>query len=193
MAIMRVTALWTGFPGAPGYSSLHFLSDLPTQSVDENVGAVHSFFDELNTFLPTGTTVQVQQETELLDENTGMLLDYYAAADEPSPITGGSEEGFAGPVGTVITWNTSTVNRGRRVRGRTFIVPLTRIAYGDDGTLTNFAHQAMQSAGQYMLDNAADNGFCVWSRPRGGSGGVGAPVTGYRAPDFAAVLRSRRD
>lgn len=193
MAITRVTAVWTGWSGAPGYTNIFFSAFGGGDLVDAEVSRVNFALNWISNSLPSSVTIQVQPEVAILDEATGALIQYASAEDTPSPITGGSVEDFSSASGAVVTWNTDTVNRGRRVRGRTFLVPLHADSYDSDGTLSTEALDRLDSMARSMMGDGDGPQLVVWSRPVGGSGGVAAPVTGTRIADRVSILRSRRD
>lgn len=193
MAISRVTAVWTGFSGAPGYTSLFFDAFGSGDEVDLEVGRVRNAFQALAEHLPTGVSIQVQQEVEILDEASGELLGYGLADEQPNAVNGNASGSYSAPTGAIVTWNTDTVARGRRLRGRTFLVPLSGEAYEGDGTLNASALTALNNFGSRMAGDGDGPQHVVWSRPRNGAGGAIGPVVSHRVPDMAAVLRSRRD
>jgi len=92
-----------------------------------------------------------------------------------------------------VNWRTNDYRFGRRIRGRTFMVPLNSNAYEGDGTLSTAARGDLQTFADTMVSGTGGAEFGVWSRPRNGAGGVFATVTSGTVPDMAAVLRSRRD
>lgn len=193
MALSRITAVWQGFTGAPGYTSFHFLAFGGGDETTSEVARVRSFFSELQPILPSSVSIQVQQETEILEEATGALINYGAAADPVAPVEGNGGTAYSAPSGGLVSWNTGTVVGNRRLRGRTFVVPLATASYQDDGTLTPVAIGALSDAAEALIGDGSGPRLHVWSRPTNGSGGVVGEVTGYRIPDLAAVLRSRRD
>lgn len=193
MTIARVTAVWTGFSGAPGYSNFFFEV---AGDVGEQTGApeiVRGAFATMFSILPNNVTITVSPTVEYVDEATGQLVDYAEADEAPDPIEGTDTGIYSAPSGAVIGWNTGTVRNGRRVRGRTFLVPLGEGAYESDGSLQETALVRLRNFGSRMITTDGQaTGFVVWGRP-GATPGVVAPVTSYRVPDMAAVLRSRRD
>lgn len=193
MAIYRVTAEWSGFPGAPGYSNFHFSEFTGGIDAEQVRGRVEAFFEPLKTVLASAVTITIPPTVEILDEDTGMLTGWMDGGEEIRINTTGTAGDYAGPSGAVINWITGTVRNGRRVRGRTFLVPIRSGAYDSDGTLTSDALTSIREAGDEFVTQDFNSGFGVWSRPSNGSGGIFAPVTGYRVPDMVAVLRSRRD
>lgn len=203
MNILRITAQWSGFPGAPGYSNFFFAADPGffdggILTPDAEVAATNArdrvgdAFDAISALIPQGVTVETQGEAVILDSDTGESLN---SIDIPSltvdaAINSGAT--FAGPVGGVVNWRTNDYRFGRRIRGRTFLVPLTTLAFEDDGTLLDSSRTRLRAFGTAMIGDGGP-AFGVWSRPRAGAGGVFATVTSASVPDLAAVLRSRRD
>jgi hypothetical protein len=116
-----------------------------------------------------------------------------AAATPPTVVNGGGSGAYSAPSGAVLHWLTGTVRNGRRLRGRTFIVPLANSNYEANGTLAAGTITAIQNAGLALMDEATTR-LVVYGRPApNAADGVAALVTGARVPDMAAVLRSRRD
>lgn len=193
MPISRVSAQWSGFPGAPGYSNFHFQSSSSTPDVIEARGLVRDFFEIVKGRLPTGVRVAVSPTVEILDDATGTLVDYADDPTEYADSVGSSVGGFSGASGAVINWMTATVVSGRRLRGRTFIVPLSQASYENDGTLTSSTLTTLNQAAATLSGAGFGSGFGILSRPAGGGPIAFGEVTGHRVPDLAAVLRSRRD
>lgn len=193
MAITRVTAEWRGFLGAPGYSTFHFHESASGGVVDDARQRVHSFFDGLRGTLPSSVEIDVLEEVEEYDESSGMLVGYARGTEELATIDGGNNASFAAPVGAVVHWNTNTVANGRRLRGRTFIVPMSNAAFEADGTIRGIELDMLRDAAESLSGGGFESTFCVWSRPTGGGSGAVGPVISHRVPDMAAVLRSRRD
>lgn len=203
MKIIRATVRWSGFPGAPGYSNFHFgvgsgffdggafgsTDEATANSAYERVAAA---FDVWRDICPGAVNFSLDPEALVLDSDTGETL----GAVPRGSVTMNQPTGtgaYSGPSGAVINWNTADYRFGRRVRGRTFLVPLANTSYEADGTLTTAALSALRSGASELQGGLTEADFGVWSRPRGGSGGVFATVTGHSVPDKVAVLRSRRD
>ena len=193
MAVYRVSALWTGFTGAPGYSNFHFTEN-PTGETGSVIRAqVHDFFSELASLLPGVVTITIDPTVEVFDESTGLLTGYETDTEDLSPVRGSGTGNFSGPAGAVINWLTATVVNGRRLRGRTFVVPLRATAYEQDGTLSSSVLGTLNTAASVLSGSPFESTFCIWSRPQGGGTGAVGEVIGHQVPDMAAVLRSRRD
>lgn len=193
MPIIRVTAEWTNFRGGPGYSNFYFAGASTVEAIDSYRGQIDNAFKAIATFLPDGLEIGILREAHLIDELTGELIEYVDGETGITITVGSSTSGYSGASGAVVTWNTATVVRGRRVRGRTFLVPLAGNAYEGDGTLTPAALTAVGNFGDLASQSNANGELIIWARPAAGGSGAIAPVTAYRVPDLAAVLRSRRD
>lgn len=198
MDMMRVTARWTGFSGAPGYSNFFFSSGfldggLLGDEAQALADRVADAFRDMDILFPDPVRISIEPEVPVIDSDTGVIQSFNTISP-PTVVEGSGTSGeFAGPAGAVVTWRTGDVRGGRRIRGRTFLVPLRTFAYEDDGTLTELAMSNLRAFANTLMGGDLDGDLGVWSRPVGGSGGVFATVTGYTVPDMVAVLRSRRD
>lgn len=193
MEMIRITAQWTGFVGAPGYSNFYFARGGGIIG-DERQVAVRTYnaLINLQDVLPTDVTLSIASEAAIIDSDTGEAIDFLPL-DVDDTFSGQGTGGYSGASGAVVNWRTGDVRFGRRIRGRTFLVPLAGSCYDGDGSLTTTALTDIRDFAAAMVGGDLDSELGVWSRPRNGSGGVFATVTGYSVPDLAAVLRSRRD
>ena len=136
MAYGQFTALWTGFPGAPGYSKFRVAAPVDASSAPTIAGVIAQLFTGIRANLPPSVTIQVQSPAELYDdvgELTG-FVDYTPVA----PVVGGAAaSAYLAPAGAVIDWGTATVANGRRVRGRTFLVPLSTFSDSDGSIIAS--------------------------------------------------------
>jgi hypothetical protein len=195
--VSRVTAIWTGFPGAPGYSKFSFLPLADDAARNAAGAAVRSFFFAIQSDLPNGTTITVQPVVDNLDTVTGALLSTATMSSSPAAVvSSASATGYAGGSGYCLTWLTASVFNGRRVKGRTFLVPAAGV-FGTDGTLTSTIPTAAKAAGDALIA-AVGCDLAVWNRswddatPPNPTGGVVVAATGCIVRDAASQLRSRR-
>ena len=197
MPFLRYAPEWTGFTGAPGFSVFHFNN--PDDVVDPNAlaAAVAAFFQDWAPQIPTIATISYPSEITS-HNNEGVLLGSFPVTVVP-PATDCTGVGvYAAPVGARMQWNTQGIVNGRRVRGRTFLVPLVASAFEANGTLSTAPITAGGNAGAGLIADSAAAGaaLSVWSQPFAGvpaRAGSVHPVTGFSVPDQATVLRSRRD
>lgn len=179
--LTRIRAEWNGFPGAPGVSTF-YAAGLITPALT----AVTSFFGNLQAALPSGVTVQVENAGEVIDSATGQAIAAWSGPTQT--VVGGSNSGgYSVASGAVVTWNTGVFVSGRRLRGRTFVVPLGGGQYDATGTLAPGTLDVLDDAAQVIIDSEAD--FHVFSR----TSLQAALISGRSIPDRVAVLRSRRD
>src|SRR5262245_60702360 len=195
--VYRVTAVWSGFIGAPGYSKFSF-GDLTDASLRQAaVDRVAALFTQTRSWLQTSWSVQVQQSIDQFDMETGLLTGTSTAATKPPVVNGlASAVAYAGGSGYCITWNTGLIYNGRRVRGRTFRAPTVR-CLDTDGTLTSSALTNIGGAADTFIGPSAPRP-AIWAKIFGGAdgktqvGGALAPIDSYKLRDGASQLRSRR-
>lgn len=195
MTVSRVVAVWTGWSGGPGFTSFHFLN--LEGAAQTGVDAVHRFMSEAfaqnpdgsPTLLPGALTININVDVEHYDEETGVLTGLESTT-EPAPISGGGADPWSAAVGICASWSTPQIHQGRRIRGRTFLVPHLGCD-SNSGTISVNGRDAVARAGQELIDSGP--GFVIWSRPDNGTGGALGVVGGVNVPAASAVLRSRRD
>ena len=198
--VYRVRALWSGFPGAPGYTNFSY-ADLTTDALRNAAGAsVRTFFTGISAYLNNAWSIQVQPEVTEYDMVSGQLTGATLMTSVPSVQIGtGGTAVYAGGSGMCVTWKTGVIYNGRRVIGRTFIVPAVS-CYETDGTLLAAAQTALTSAATGLISNVGTE-LCVWAKtftkPTDDTkpvqiGGLLPPVVATSVKDMASQLRSRR-
>jgi hypothetical protein len=159
---------------------------------------IRQFADGIKGYLPAVVKLQVENDVEHIEETNGILEDVFN-------VTGGAEiqgqassfETFSGVSGAVVTWRTPGVRNGRRVRGRTFLVPLSGSAYDSTGTLSTPCLTAFNAAASALVSpfgaGAPDLG--VYARPttKGATDGIWYAAGSHSINDRVAMLTSRRD
>ena len=197
--IARVKLRWTGLNGAPGYSVFHFRDFVGAEptvpDVQAAVDKVDAFAGIVRSLLLPGLSLPTMADVDILDEATGQLENTLNAVPDPA-VTGAAPAGtMAGGAGAVITWRSGLVRNGRRLRGRTFIVPIASSQYEANGTLTASALTNLNNAAAGLTNPAGGSDLGIWGRPSGpgAADGIWGVVSGHSVPDMAAILRSRRD
>lgn len=184
MAIDRIQVLVQGLPTGPGVLTLYSVPGGGHQA------DVADFCSVISNHMPDSTNLHVPAEGDTFDEASGVLTGTWASG-VAGDFGGSGGADYAAGVGAHVNWQTATIVNGRRVRGRTFIVPLAALQYAADGTLTEVARIALTGAATtYQAAVGADG--IIWHRPVAGVGGVAAPITGSNLPDKVAFLSSRR-
>ena len=201
--LMRVKARWQGFNGGPGYSVLHFRDfgsgdggggPVSTEAAQGAVTRSFDFFRSFPALLPAVASIQVEGTVDVLEDTTGELVNSLSV-NQPAVVQGTGPAAFSGASGAVVNWKTGGIRRGRRIRGKTFLVPLVLTAYTAGGVLSTANVTALQTAANALANASGTPDLVVYARPSGPGAGDGqvAVVTGAQVPSLAAILRSRRD
>lgn len=196
----RVEWAGTAMTG-PGVSVFHGRSTvggLGSDTAQDLADRCRAFFDALKATVPVGISWTFPNEvTELqtgIDETTGVagtLLDVHSVTPPAVVTSSGASASHSRPSGGRLDWNTDAVVAGRRLRGRTYIVPLAGGQYDTSGTLTTACMGVLTTAGAGYFNAGVftDAQPVVWSRTHG----ILADITGASVDDRASILRSRRD
>lgn len=181
--INRYRVNWTGFTGAPGLST--FYSDGASTAA---LAAIRTFFNSCTTYLPTSLTLDFPGTGDQLESTTGALTGVWSVAP-PLPVIGAAPTGFfAGGTGVRVIWETGVIVNGRRVKGSTFIVPLSTFAYDTNGTMTSGGFSAINNAAGVLAGTGL---LKIWSRPNAGGSAI-TTVSAGRCVDATTNLRTRR-
>jgi hypothetical protein len=182
--IDRLRVSWTGFSGGPGVSTF-----FATAAADL-MGPLNDWLFSMANNIPPDVTLTIEPEVDQIEDTTGVLVD--SAVITPGDARHGIGDAvYAAPVGLVSNWLTSTVVDGHRLRGRTYVVPLSGTSFDSAGNLESDVHTSLAGASDTLV-TAAGGSLLVWHRPKHGAGGVSAPVTSAFMPALAAILTSRR-
>lgn len=195
--LQRVRVSMTGFPGAPGVMTF------ACSDVNTFIPALNTWLGSMAQWIPADVTLAVESSGDVFDSFTGEISATWNVGTQP-PVTGTALGIYAAPVGFVAEWLTSVHLSGRRLRGRTFVVPAAAAIFDLTGNIGQGTLDSIRAASAALVVNSAGS-FQIWQRPRlaraavgtlpalpARSGGNGV-VTSSRVPDLAAVLRSRRD
>lgn len=185
--MQRLRVEWSG-SGVVGPGLTTFYADEGAGSMDPS--EVVTFFDSIKALFPSTVTWTIPGEGDMLNEGTGELAGTWSASGGGT-VAGTSSASYAAGVGARVRWNTAGIVGGRRVRGSTFLVPLTVNHYDGQGTLESTAVSTLATAAGALVTGLA-GALVVWSRPAPGRAGTMHAVTGSSLPDRVSWLRSRR-
>lgn len=196
--MLRVRAVSQGWTGGPGLSTFYFGQNSSTDVDDATMAddvseRVHAVFASHTAIWPTNWTVQVSNEVDILSPATGNLVATFTATG--LGLVTGTSSNPMGPAaaGVCINQNTPDFIDGRRVRGRTFLVPVIR-AGDSDGTPDSGVVNSAIDFGQDLITPIEEGpSWVVWHRPKGATPGSYHHITGVTVKDRFSVLRSRRD
>lgn len=196
--IGRLKINWTGFIGAPGFTNLYFRDftpgDLDQAMAEGFMAKTDAWLDAWVPSIPSVVSILVDPTVDVLDEETGALQDFMTIAPDTTRFGSGAGA-FAAPAGACVNWSTNGVRNGRRVRGRTFMVPLVGLATESNGTLATAHLTTLRAATTTFISPTGTGDLGIWSRPTVAdpSGGIWHAVSSFNLPDKIAVLTSRRD
>lgn len=187
--LIRQTMVWSGVAGLPGYTQFyHSVSDPISTSAQAGNDSVTDFFSNQSSLLPEDITFTMDPVYQVIDEATGEIDSEGTVGVSNAPFQGTYVGGWSAQVGVLVEWLTGTYIRGRRLRGRTYVVPLGGV--GDaDGTLTSATLDVVRGGSAAITGSSED--FRVWHRPVAGAGGSSSGISSAVVRDHAAVLRSR--
>lgn len=195
----RVTVNWTGFVGAPGYTNLYFRDFDGGGAITQEIanGAVAKTDVWLDTWvasLPSSVSILVDPTVEVIEETTGALTGFFTTSPDTAR-TGASTGAYSAVAGACVNWYTDNVRNGRRMRGRSFIVPLGSAGLATNGTLDDAKLVTWRTATATFIDGVGVGDLGVWGRPSapGATDGVWSVVKSFSIPDKTAYLSSRRD
>jgi hypothetical protein len=156
------------------------------------VDSLRAFFDGIKALFPTGLTFQVPSSGDIINQGSGALTGAWSVGTTPAVVTATGGTGtYAGNAGAVIHWLTPDLFNGRRLRGRSFLVPLVSSGFENNGSLSAATISTISTAATTFLA-AVPGMWNVWHRPRPGFGGGNGTIDAFRVPDLAVSLRSRR-
>lgn len=184
---------WNVGGANPGFTVLHGRSQSAPgdQEAAEEMGErARLLFDAIKALLPSAVTLTFPGEAIELNTTTGVLEDVYTFT-APASVVGTGSTVFGWPAGVRYEWRSSAIVFGRRLRGRTFIVPTISSAFDTNGTLTSSALTTLAAGSTAYLGGTAGVAVspAIWSRTHG----ILGDITSTLIPDEVSVLRSRRD
>lgn len=189
MRLHRLVVAWAGSPvKGLAVNVLHFDA---TEQEAPPVAAVLAAYGALATVLTLNTGITVPSSGDTIEDTTGDLVDVWVGAGGGA-LVGTAGQNAAAGVGACVTWTTGAIVDARRLRGRTFLVPLSTAAYDSDGTLTGPGKIALENFTAALI---GAGGLGVWHRPTtvGGADGTSSSVLSGKVRDRVAYLSSRRD
>lgn len=185
MALLwRVRTAFTGIPGSPYVSTMHFEHALSGPAVV--VDRVRDFWTGMVGIGTTPMVATVEGDVSVIDEATGLTVGVESTADLVVTFTGVTER--LPPANQILVrWQTGLFPSGRQVMGKTF-VPGVSEANATAGTVQQATRDAIQVLAAALIA-PTDERFVVYSRKN---------LAGYRVLTSSvweqfAVLRSRRD
>jgi len=200
-----VRSEWSGTSGGPGLSQHAVMGaaggDWNPTGAQSAVNAVRAFWAALASNLPDEVRIQVSPVVDTYNRDDGELFSSNTAGTVPGVVAGTSTSGYAGGAGVKVTWNTNQIRNGRRVRGATFVVPISGAIWTANGNIGTVAATTFNNAAAQLISSLASGGtpLAVWSRPHPATEtkperlGFATEVTSGNVGMKSAILRGRRD
>lgn len=184
MSIERLQVALTGGPGGNGVWTTYWLDAAAAQP------QVLDFCAAWRNGMPDDVTLSVPDTGDVINEETGDLTSVWAGGTDGG-YAGIGSAGWAAGVGMMIGWRTAGIVDGRRVNGRSFMVPLVSTVFGTNGLpLTAWVDVFLDEANDLIAHTPGN--MQIWSRPKGESLGSTHSVVSATVPVTATSLRSRR-
>lgn len=187
--LQRLVLSWAGPPiVGSAVTVLHWSG---SEGGTPPVADVYAALQAAAVIFPTNVTITVPNSGDVIDDTTGTLTGVWAGSGG-GIVTGGTNGKVAAGVGACIGWTTGGIVNGRKLRGRTFLVPLVTSGYDTDGTIEPATLSACQTLANALL---AAGPLGIWHRPTtvGGTDGTSYGVVSSKVRDKVAFLSSRRD
>lgn len=197
MTISQIACSWTGLQGGTGYSIFYYRGTLLSPS------AYTTFFGSIKGYLPNAVTVNIPNTGKVMDEATGKMTGVWAGGSA-SAQTGTGGTNYPPSEGMQVKWLTAGYVNGRRVQGRTYLVPLPTVSFTSTGTIATSITGGTFTAATTLISDLASN-FVVWARPLYERDSAGNPtevlkragtmwtVSSCLVPTKTASLTGRRD
>ncbi|HEX6827321.1 MAG TPA: hypothetical protein VF077_13465, partial [Nitrospiraceae bacterium] len=149
---------------------------------------------------PNALTIVVPNSGDVIDTGTNQITGAWVGSGGGTTSSTATANPFSGTSGALVRWQTGAVLNGRRVTGRTYLVPLNNLQYANDGSLSGTCVNAIQTAAAALITALAPN-LRVYGPPRDadpdvegdlGKPAIDAATIAAIVPDLAVVMRSRR-
>jgi hypothetical protein len=193
MAYTELVAVWTGVSGLPGYSKFRFVGVLSGAQINSAAANIKALFDAVKSYIPAAIGIAVQASASVHDDD-GTLQSEQAVTVLPAPTACTGAGAYSAASGALINWATGAINGGKKVRGRTFLVPVVVNAFQTDGTLLDATRTAIQNAASTFVGSTPTPAINSRKKPDNPlSGDQTSVIISAAVPDKQVVLRSRRD
>lgn len=160
------TVRWSGARVGLGASVFHYRPAGGPTGATSIQTATRVFFEAIKGYIPSGITITYDREVRQLD-NAGNLEEVFPLGQVNT--TGGSGGTvFVNGAGAMIRWSTGAVSGGRRLQGRTFLVPFSTAGISG-GEVTTAAQGVVNAAAATYISSLTSAGpsLVVWSRTNG--------------------------
>lgn len=195
--LMRTKIVTSGYIGGPGVNVLHLSAGTSGTWTQENLdGAfeeLNSVYDSLKNMYPTEVDILPDAEIQEIDEVTGNIVNVWTQTGW-ADVVGGTSGSTAISRGAclVAAFATDIWHEGKRLRGRSFLGPITTNALTGTGQ-TDASWVELVEDSYVALTSGVGPRLAVYHRPASGasSGGYYGDVVEVRCGLHPSNLRSR--
>jgi hypothetical protein len=181
-------AIWSTPGGGTGYSVFHFQDVVSNTQAQGLANAVRAFFLTVSGVIPDDCTVSFDSEVTVY--TLGGVLTGVFPVTPPAPTPGLTNATFNRAAGVRIDWGTGHIVAGRRLTGRTYIVPAGAGAFDSTGLVNSANITALTNAGQALITACSSiQALVVWSKTHG----IAWAIDTASVPTKGAILTGRRD
>jgi hypothetical protein len=181
-------AVWSTAGGGTGYTVLHFQDVVSNTEAQNTANAVRTFFNSLAGIFPDEVSITFDDEV-LVKDLAGTLLSVWPVTP-PASVAGINASTYNRAAGARIDWSTGHIVAGRRLTGRTYLVPAGSSVFDIAGLVTSANVTAMTNAATALITATSSiKPLVVWSRTHG----VAWAASGVAVPTKGAILTGRRD
>lgn len=162
---------WHGTYGHEGISRFAFVDSaggVPTNVQRDGVlTAINTMINTNAGGIPADVSWVMDTIVESYDGVLGTITGELPAAGAISPESGTNGSAYANGVGLTIKWKTGGMFNGRRIQGRTFIVPMAGQQFQTDGSLDAGVAASWQTAANAYIAAMGPLNVTplVWGRP----------------------------
>jgi hypothetical protein len=190
MTVLEYSVQWTGGRIGTGFTNFHVV-EFADAEVNTLGPAIRTWFNAIKGTVASNVTWTFPAEVRKYDTETGTLLEALPVTPEASLAASGSGS-YNAAAGRLVRWQTGSIVAGRRLIGRTFIVPTSNTGFGTNGEVSSSTISTDNTAHGVLLGalNSGDfKGLAVWSK----TAGVARRINSGATLQKATVLRSRND
>lgn len=170
---------------------MKFMGALTAAECTTVAAAMRAFYAALTLLTPSNVTYTWQQPAQVYSD-AGVLTNEVTIPSLPAPQSATGTNSYAGGTGAVVFWNTGAINGGHKIRGRTYLVPLSSNTFGSGGTITTSAQNTINAAAAALIATVPNLAVNSRSLDQPDRGNQTVSVVSASLPNRSAVLRTRR-
>lgn len=193
MSYTELVVVWSGVTGLPGYSKYRFIGELTGSQLNAAAANLGTWLNAIRPVIPLNVTLTIQPGASTHSDD-GTLTSELTIGTVPGPYVGSGLSTYSAASGAMILWNTGAINGGKKVRGRTYLVPATTGVLQNDGTILDATVTALTTAANVFATSTPSPAVNSRARPNNPAAGdqTTAMISG-QCQQKQVVLRSRRD